>query len=230
MSDRYRAILFDLDGTLVDSAQDICEAANLALRERHLPTLSAIVVRGMIGDGLPKLAERALHAAGGQSGTVAPFYGARFRLLRETRCGFYEGPSRCAPRLRELHAKGIKLGVVTNKPTVAARSILKELQILDMLGAVVGGDSSLPRKPDPAQVLEAIKLLAIEPGNVMMVGDSAHDIDAARAAGIASVAVTYGYYRSDPSTFGADHLIDSFQELLSRVLSIQPAASNQFLT
>jgi phosphoglycolate phosphatase len=227
--DRYKAILFDLDGTLVDSVQDICEAANVALRERNLPSLSAKVVRGMIGDGLPKLAERALQEAGGKSDQlqdftlrVSSYYEKHAAVF--TRC--YPG---AYPVLRELRARGIKLGVVTNKPTSAARSLLKDLDILGMLGVVVGSDS-LPRKPDPAPVLEAIRILAIEPDGVMMVGDSAHDIDAAHAAGISSVAVTYGYYRSDPSTFGADYVIDSLHELLSDVLGLTLADDNRFLT
>jgi phosphoglycolate phosphatase len=228
LSDRYKAILFDLDGTLVDSVHDICEAVNVALRECKLPTLSAKVVRGVIDDGLPKLAERALEAAAGKSGQlqdltlrVSDYYEKHAAVF--TRC--YPG---VYPVFRELHARGIKLGVVTNKPTAAARNLLRDLQILDMLGVLVGGDG-LPRKPEPAQVLDAIKIL-VEPNNVMMVGDSAHDIDAARAAGISSVAVTYGYYRSDASTFGADHVIDTLHELLSDVLGLTPADDNRFLT
>lgn len=229
MSDRYKAILFDLDGTLVDSVHDICEAVNVALRECNLPTLSAKLVRGMIGDGLPRLAERALEAAAGKSDQLQDL------TLRVS--GYYEKHAavftRCYPGvypvLRELHARGIKLGVVTNKPTAAARNLLRDLQILDMLGVLVAGDG-LPRSPESAKVLDAIDILAVEPDNVMMVGDSAHDIDAARAAGISSVAVTYGYYRSDASTFGADHVIDTLHELLSDVLGLTPADDNRFLT
>jgi phosphoglycolate phosphatase len=92
----------------------------------------------------------------------------------------------------------------------------------------VGGDS-LPRKPEPAQILEAIRVLGVDAQSVMMVGDSAHDIDAAHAAGIPSVAVTYGYYCSHPGSFGADHVIDSLQELLSQVLGLPPAHDNRSL-
>jgi phosphoglycolate phosphatase len=183
----------------------------------------------MIGDGLPKLAERALREAGGNSEQLHDFT-ARVSDYYEKHAAVF---TRCYPGvypvLRELQSRGIRLGVVTNKPTSAARSLLKDLEILDMLEVVVGGDS-LPRKPEPAQVLEAIRILAVEPEKVVMVGDSAHDIDAAHAAGVSSVAVTYGYYRSDPSTFGADHVIDSLQDLLSEVLGLTPADDNRFLT
>jgi phosphoglycolate phosphatase len=229
LSDRYKAILFDLDGTLVDSVHDICEAANVALRERNLPSLSSNVVRGMIGDGLPKLAERALKEAGGRPDQLREFT-ARVS-------GYYEKHAtvftRCYPAvhsvLRELRAKGFRLGVVTNKPTSVAKSLLKDLEVLDMLEVVVGGDS-LPRKPEPDQILEAIRVLGVDAASVMMVGDSAHDIDAAHAAGISSVAVTYGYYRSNPSTFGADQVIDSLQELLSKVLALTSVSDNRFPT
>jgi phosphoglycolate phosphatase len=215
---KYRGMLFDLDGTLVNSATDICAAVNHVLPKIGLPDLREEAVQRMIGDGLPKLAERALAAAGGDMSRLAQFTKDvndyyQVHAADHTSCfpGVFE-------TVKHLHDHGMRLGVVTNKPIAATRTILNSLGLLYFIDVVIGGDSLPVRKPDPAPVIEAIRLLGIPSENVIMVGDSAHDIDAASGAGIKSVAVTYGYHRSPPSTFNADHLIDHFEDLLPVVL------------
>ncbi|RTL47866.1 MAG: phosphoglycolate phosphatase [Bradyrhizobiaceae bacterium] len=218
----YRGLLFDLDGTLVDSVADICAAVNHMLLLIGLPSLREDAVRRMIGDGLPKLAERALEAAGGDMSTLAEFTMGVSSYYQEHAADH----TACFPNvfatLQYLYERGIRLGVVTNKPVSATRIILRSLELSDFIDVVVGGDSLPVRKPDPAPVIEAVRLLGISPEHILMVGDSAHDVDAAFGAGIKSVAVTYGYHRSPPSSFNADHLIDSFEDLLAIVLQIAP--------
>ncbi len=223
---KYRGVLFDLDGTLVNSATDICAAVNHVLPQIGLPDLEEDAVQRMIGDGLPKLAERALAAAGGDISRLAQFTKDvndyyQVHAADHTKCfpGVFE-------TVKHLHDQGMRLGVVTNKPVAATRTILSSLGLSDFIDVVVGGDSLPVRKPDPAPVIEAIRLLGIPSESVIMVGDSAHDINAASGAGIKSVAVTYGYHRSPPSSFNADHLIDHFEDLLPVVLKIAPAAKS----
>lgn len=218
----YRGFLFDLDGTLVSSAADICAAVNHVLARTALPNLEDDAVRRMIGDGLPKLAERALAAAGGDMATLAQFTKEVSDYYSEHAADRTECFPGVLSTVEYLHKHGMRLGVVTNKPVVATRMILDSLGLSDFIDVVVGGDTLPVRKPDPAPVIEAIRRLGVPREHVMMVGDSAHDIDAASGARIKSVAVTYGYHRSPPSTFKADYLIDHFEDLLSSVLQIKP--------
>jgi phosphoglycolate phosphatase len=213
----YQGILFDLDGTLVNSATDICTAVNHVLTQCALPELEENAVERMIGDGIPKLAERALAAAGGDMSTLASF-------TRDV-SNYYQlhaaDHTKCFPgvlsTLKHLHNRGIRMGVVTNKPVAATSMILDTLGLSEFMDVVIGGDSLPVRKPNPAPVIEAIRHLGVSTERVIMVGDSAHDIDAASGAGIASVAVTYGYHRAPPATFNASYLIDHFPDLLSEV-------------
>jgi phosphoglycolate phosphatase len=210
---RIKAVLFDLDGTLVDSADDLCSAANTVLEEAGLNPLTVDAVRGMIGDGAPKLAERALLAAGGKPEDVERFT-ARFLKVYELNAAVHTS---CYPRvidsLAELTDMGLFLGVVTNKFEAATTRILSALSIRDFFSVVVGGDTVEKRKPDPMPVLEALYRLGFSPDEVLMVGDNIHDVESARAAGVHSAAVTYGYHHAPPASFGANYLIDSIAEV-----------------
>jgi phosphoglycolate phosphatase len=117
-----------------------------------------------------------------------------------------------------LHRRRFKLGVVTNKPALAARQILESLLLSQFFSVVVGGDTLQERKPQPAPLLEAARQLDLDPGQILMVGDNIHDVKAARAAGMRCVAVSYGYHHQPPSEFNADGLIDRFGDLLALVM------------
>ena len=214
-----RAIIFDLDGTLVDSAEDLRAALNRLLGELGLRSIEANEIKGMIGDGVLKMVERALVATHGdpqQSDACLPrfleIYLANSANL--TRC--YPGVSET---LDELHRKKFRLAVVTNKPVSATNRILGTLSLARFFPVVVGGDSVQQRKPHPAPLLEAARRLGVDVSQSLMVGDNIHDVAAAHAAGMRCVAVSYGYHHRPPSEFDADHLIDQFADLLPLVIN-----------
>jgi phosphoglycolate phosphatase len=193
-------------------------AINLMLHERGLRSIEADEIKGMIGDGVPKLVERALVAAAGdveqKNALVERFleiYGAKAAIL--TRC--YPGVVETLALLRSRH---FRLAVVTNKPVIASLNILRALSLADFFSVVIGGDSLPQRKPDPAPLLEAARKFGLGVDQLLMVGDNIHDVEAARAAGMRCVAVSYGYHHRPPAEFHADHLIDRFDELLALVI------------
>jgi phosphoglycolate phosphatase len=207
------AVLLDLDGTLVDSAEDLMEALNEVLAREGLRPVDPEEVRSMIGDGVLKLLERGLARAGGDS-SRGPDLLPRFldayepRASRKTRP--YPG---VVETLRGLRASGLRLGVVTNKPEAATTAILRSLAIAPLVDAVIGGDTLGHRKPHPAPVAEALRRLGVEARSAVMVGDNHHDVEAARAAGLKVVLVSYGYAHGVPQDLGADLVIDSFADL-----------------
>jgi len=209
-------LLFDLDGTLVDSAPDLAGALNRLRAEQGLAALAIAQVKGMVGDGVAKLVERGLppsgEAAAGpgdREGLVRRFleiYEAR--LTAETRP--YPG---VVETLETLAAAGWRLGVCTNKPEAASRQILAGLGLERFFAAVGGGDSFAERKPAAGHLLATLARMGAAPGSAVMVGDSPNDVLSARNAGVPVVVVGYGYSRVPPAELGADALIERFAEL-----------------
>jgi phosphoglycolate phosphatase len=214
-----KAIIFDLDGTLVDSARDLRDAVNVLLAEEGLRQIDLREVKSMIGDGAAKLVARAVVAAGGDLSRL-PALVARFLQIYEANASrhteAYPGVVETLSALREL---GLPLAVVTNKPYVATIDILEALGLRAYFDAVVGGDTLPERKPHPAPILAALRHLGVAPEAALMVGDNYHDVQAARAAGVRTFAVTYGYSHKPHAELGADRLIDTMSELLPVVTS-----------
>lgn len=215
-----RAVAFDLDGTLVDSAADLMHASNALLAELGRPPVDLPAVRSFIGDGAPKLVERVLSATGG---VPAPEEAARclqrFLSIYEAdpsaHSALYPG---VAETLEALATAGLRLGVCTNKPMGATARLLDDLGIAGVFAAVVGGDSYPTRKPSPEPVLGLLDRLEVRPDEAAFVGDNEHDVAAARAAKVARVLlVPYGYARVPLDGLPHDGILDGFADLPRRL-------------
>lgn len=207
------ALLFDLDGTLVDSVPDLAAAVNKLLAELGRPALSDTRIATMVGDGAAKLVERVLAAS--DAGGV-PQHAALDRFL-----AFYEAePTRLTRPypgvpavLAELAAAGWRLAVCTNKPERATRAVLAGLALDRFFGVVLGGDSLPARKPDPMPLLMALERLGGVPADAAMVGDHRNDVVAARAARVPAIFARYGYGAATLGQEAPDAVIDSFTAL-----------------
>jgi len=211
-----RFVILDLDGTLVDSAPDLHAAATIVLAEAGRSALDLTTIKRFIGDGVRKLVERAFAATGPALEPAALDQAtARFTTLYEAAATVLTRPYDGVPEtLTRLRAAGMRLGVCTNKPMAAAGIVLRELGLAPLIDGVSGGDAVARRKPHPEHVLDALRRIGGGGGErAAMVGDNEHDIAAGKAAGLATVAVTYGYARQPYKTLGADRLIDRFGDL-----------------
>lgn len=220
---RPQALLFDLDGTLVDSVPDIAVAIDRMLQSLQLPVAGEARVRNWVGNGAQKLVQRALAYGYDESENAVTWphlteahqrYSAFYRehLAVHTRC--YDG---VVDALQQLHAAAMPLAVVTNKPEAFATGLLHELQLLSLFACVIGGDTVAERKPTAMPLLEAARRLQVDVTRCWMIGDSKTDIHAARNAGMPVVAVPYGYnHGEDVRAFAPDALVDS--------LALLPAA------
>jgi phosphoglycolate phosphatase len=213
------AVLLDLDGTLLDTAEDIAKALNRALAEMHFASLATAEVRNMIGRGAPMLITRAVARlgasvyAGGQARLLERFDFHYEQMHRLKGCHSQAYPG-VAEGLRELHALGLRLAVVTNKSRALAVQLLHQLGLHDWIDEVVGGDCCEQRKPSPEPLLLACRKLQVDPREALMVGDSTTDVLAARAADIPVVCVPYGYNEGrDPRELPCDAFIDSLTDL-----------------
>jgi len=207
------AVVFDLDGTLIDSAADIVHALNRALGMRNLPPFSVDQAKKMIGGGVPKLVERALLAHGVPDVELLPLAADFVRCYREnlTTCTtLYEG---AAELLERLKGEGPRLGICTNKQHDLTVETLNRLGIAKYFSAVVGERAGHPRKPDPAPLLGVLAALGAPPERAVMVGDSAADVGCAKAAGVASVVVSFGYSHGNAEALGSDAVIGCLKDL-----------------
>lgn len=213
---RWRAVVFDLDGTLVDSALDLREAVNRVLAEDGLPPHDAAEIRRMVGNGARRLVERAYAAAGRPlDGADLDRATARFADVYADHVAVFTVAYPGVPEtLAQLRAAGLSLGVCTNKPRRHTLALLDALGLRASFGAVIAGDDLPTRKPDPAPLLETLRRLGAPADATLYVGDSDTDVATARAAGVRVVAVTWGYSRVPAAALGADGVIDRFDRLL----------------
>lgn len=206
-----RAVVFDLDGTLVDSAPDLVGALDSLLGEHGRPAVGEPLGRSMIGDGAAKLVERGFTARGGLPEPL-PDLARRFVEIYEARLTARTRPFPGVDAMLEtLRARGLGLGVCTNKPDRATRILLEALDLARHFSAVVGGDGV--RKPAPDPVHRTLAGLGVAAHETLYVGDSPVDLAAARAAGTPVVLVSFGYTAVPASQLGADAVIDDFAAL-----------------
>ena len=197
------AILFDLDGTLVDSREDLAAAVNAGRGEYGLPSLSVETVTGYVGDGMAKLVERSFAEIVGEvalDALVAAVQSAYARCALERTVPYPGIPE----VLTELRAGGVRLAVVSNKPEAFCLQIVNGLGLDKWIEVVVGGDTVRATKPDPAPVLEALRRLNTGSRNAWLVGDNWTDLDAARAAGVRSCFCCWGFGRRRGRTADAE--------------------------
>lgn len=217
-----RAVLFDLDGTLLDSAPDLAAAANAMLAELGLPARDPAVIATYIGKGIARLVERTL--TGSLDAAADPALLARALPIYE-RYYAAESGRRCVPfpgvieGLCALRAAGLRLACITNKAERFTVALLERTGLDEFFGVVVCGDSVAKKKPDPEPVLAACGRLGVRPGDALMIGDSANDVQAARGAGCPVWCVPYGYNEGRPvESLDCDAIVPDLADAARRLL------------
>ena len=215
MTAAARAVLFDLDGTLIDSAPDLAGAGNDLRAVRGLAPVAYERFRPMVGAGARGMIKIALDLGPQDSS---------FEELRDEFLGLYQARMTrltalfpgCVPMLAALDAHPMPWGIVTNKARRFTDPLVRALALDRRAAAVVSGDTTPHPKPHPAPLLEAARQMRVEPSACLYVGDDLRDVQAGRAAGMRTVAVAWGYLgEGEPiSAWGADHVIEEPDELL----------------
>ncbi|WP_026471782.1 phosphoglycolate phosphatase [Alkanindiges illinoisensis] len=227
-----RAVFFDLDGTLVDSAIDIYHAMNAALATLGRPAVSEAQVRCWVGRGAPQLAYCVIKHQHEQ-GITTTVHGSRPQAhdslqeqqhqLLEAFLNHYERHVCVESRIyagveafiQACQNQNLKLACITNKPYQPAHDLLQALDLLSPFHLLLGGDSVTHKKPHPMSLQHALHCFELEPHQALMIGDSRNDVEAAHAAGMQCVALTYGYNHGEPvADCNPDLVLDSLQQLL----------------
>lgn len=212
-------LIFDFDGTIVHSAPDIANAANHVLVPLGCDGLSVAEAQSMIGNGMPKLIERGLKAR--NIVTTDEEFQSHFEKFRD----FYVQnccADTCAypgavEMLEEVRAAGYLTAICTNKLETVTKSMLEDMDLARLFDGVVGAEPPRAKKPDADPVWLAIERAGGTRDNAIMIGDSSADIDAGKAAGLPTIAVSFGYTNIPPAELGADILVDKLTDVVGAV-------------
>ena len=206
-----RALIFDLDGTLIDSKQDLIRSVNAMLVEMRRETLHEDTISAYIGHGAPKLVGRALgnETTEEDRERALKFFLAYYEDHKMDSTCSYPGVAEALEELREL-----PMAVLTNKPVRVSNRILEGLGLAKYFRAVYGGNSFETKKPDPLGAKKILNELSASPAEAMIIGDSEVDVQTARNAGTLAAAVNYGFGTHDRAAYPADIYLDRLTELV----------------
>lgn len=212
-----RALAFDLDGTLVDSVAELAQAANVMRAAFGLPAATLTEVSHWVGNGIPLLIERALADLPSPPLDEAnTLFSAAYLDCLGQPGSLYPGVADTLPQL----AAQLPLAVITNKKALFTEPLLQRLGIRHYFALVVSGDTTARSKPDPLPLRYAAEQLQVAVGDWLMIGDSRNDMQAARAAGMGAVGLTYGYnYGEDIRLCAPDYCFDHFADLMRLVVA-----------
>ena len=216
-------VVFDFDGTLIDSAPDLMFSVNKILKTAGRRAVTLEEVQGMIGDGMPVLLERSFRATGDVPEESA--LKAYTQQFIENYNGEDADPDHLYPgvaeTLQSLKQQGFTIGLCTNKPITPTLAILRKLDIEHFFSAISGGNS-IPgiRKPDPRHLLAVIEELGLRPDQAVMIGDKEHDINCAKGAGVKSIIVSFGYANGPVEDIGADAIIDHLTDVSDTMMRL----------
>ena len=226
-SNPFKALIFDLDGTLIDSAPDVCASVNRVMKTLGRRELSIAEAKDMVGWGGRVLMEKAL-ALTGDAGTPEDIG----RALDDFLITYAEHPADhttvfpgVIDALKGFRAAGVKMAICTNKPTATTPPVISAMGLEGFFDVISCGDAVPHKKPDGRHVLLCAEQLGVAPEAAVMIGDSENDIDAAIDAGIRSVCVSFGYAHVPLDEIGADALIDHFDDLSGALDDIYQAAA-----
>lgn len=209
----FDVIGFDLDGTLLDTSGDLAAAVNHALAGAGRAALSVEAIRPMIGGGARHMLAQGMRATGGCGEDELDALQHRLLVHYEANIAVHTRPFPGAiEAVDSLAARGVTVGIMTNKNEHLAREVLGQLGLLDRFAAVIGGDTTAERKPAPAPILEMVRCCG--GGRAAFVGDTIYDVEGAHNAGLPAVAVSFGFLSQPVGALGADAVIDHFDELV----------------
>jgi phosphoglycolate phosphatase len=222
MKPQLSALLFDLDGTLIDSAPDLRQAINTVLTHENLPVLTLEQAKLCLGDGLKKMLVKAFGLAGHPANEqdmqrLMPIFAEVYKSITPKPSCIFEGAREF---LEAQAAQGIKLGLCTNKYEEATHRLLKQLDLARYFDVVVGGDTLPKLKPDPLPLQHALQVLKCDPANAIMIGDHANDVLAAHGAGMKVIGADYGYthgWTDDAMPDARANVVSEFPSLLARL-------------
>lgn len=211
----FRAVVFDLDGTLIDSLPDVVAAANVLLAEHGRRSVTVAEGRSLIGEGARVLVDRAFAATGSPLSaadieSLAARYIEIYRASPAVLTTIFPGAVAVLDRLRD---EGVALGICTNKPKASAISVLASLGLDRFFATVTCPEDVTHRKPDGRHLIASLDALGAAPDAAAYIGDSEIDMAAATDAGVASVLVRWGYCRMPHETLAADAIIERFDDL-----------------